>query len=68
MIKARSPLEKERRKKTISLAIFWGWIIILLIGFMVMMKESECGSYGQDLTVKNWHLNCKDRPQPYDGD
>ena len=52
----------------ISLAIFWGWIIVLLIGFMVMKKEGECGSYGRDLAVKNWHLICKVRPRPYDGD
>ena len=68
MIKARSHLEKKRMKKAISLAIFWGWIVILLIGFMVMMKESECGSYRQEMVVKNWHLICKDWPRPYDGD
>jgi len=68
MIKARLHLEKKRRKKAISLAIFWGFIAVLAAGFMVMMKESECGSYGQDMVVKNWHLICKDRPRPYDGD
>jgi hypothetical protein len=68
MIKVRSHLEKMRRKKVISLAIFWGWIVILLIGFMVMKKEVECGSYRRDLAVKNWHLICKERPRPYDGD
>ena len=53
----------------ISLAIFWGFIAVLAAGFMVMMmKESECGSYGQDMAVMNWHLICKDRPRPNDGD
>jgi len=65
---ARSHLEKKRRKKAISLTIFWGWVVILLIGFMVMKKEAECGSYGRNLAVKNWHLICKARPRPYDGD
>ena len=68
MIKVRSHLEKKHREKAISLAIFWGWIVLLLIGFMVMKKESECGSYRQDMAVKNWHLICKERPRPYDGD
>ena len=68
MIKARSLLEKKRRKKVISLAIFWSFIAVLATGFMVMLKESECGSYGQDMAVKNWHLICKDRPRPHDGD
>jgi len=66
MIKARSPFEKKRRKKVISLAIFWGWIAVLLFGFMMMKKEGECGSYGQDMAVKNWHLICKERPRPND--
>jgi hypothetical protein len=47
MIKVRPPLEKKRIKEAISLAAFGGLIVALLIGFMVMMKESECGSYGQ---------------------
>ena len=68
MIKARSPFDKKRRKKAISLTIFWGWIAVLAVGFMVMKKEGECGSYGQDMAVKNWHLTCKERPQPNDGD
>ena len=68
MIKARSLLEKKRRKKVISLAIFWGFIAVLAVGFMVMLKEAECGSYRQDLAVKNWHLICKDRPRPDNGD
>ena len=68
MIKARSILEKRHRKEAISLAIFGGLIVVLLIGFMVMMKESECGSYRQDMAVKNWRLICVDAPQPYDGD
>jgi hypothetical protein len=61
-------MEKKHRKKMISLTIFWGWIVVLLFGFLVMMKESECGSYRQDMAVKNWHLICKDRPQPYEND
>ena len=68
MIKARSLFDKKRRKKAISLAAFCGLIVVLLIGFMAMMKESECGSYGQDMAVKNWHLICKDRPRPDDGE
>jgi len=68
MIRARSPLDRKRRGKAISLAIFWGLIVVLLIGFLVMKKESECGSYGRDMAVKNWHLICKTRPRPFDGD
>jgi hypothetical protein len=68
MVKVQSHLEKRRREKAISLAIFCGFIAVLVAGFMVMMKESECGSYRQDMVVKNWHLICKDRPRPYDGD
>ena len=68
MIKAQSLFDKKRRKKTITLAIFWGWIAVLAVGFMLMKKESECGSYGQDMALKNWHLICKARPRPYDGD
>ena len=68
IIRARSPLDRKRRKKAISLAVFWSWIAVLLIGFMAMKKEFECLSYGQDLAAKNWHLVCKARPRPYDGD
>jgi hypothetical protein len=68
MIKVRPPLEKKRIKEAISLAAFGGLIVALLIGFMVMMKESECGSYGQDMAVKNWRLICKERPRPYNDD
>jgi hypothetical protein len=49
-------------------AAFGGLIVALLIGFMVMMKESECGSYRQDVAVKNWRLIYKEWPWPYDGD
>ena len=68
IIRARSPLDRKRRKKAISLAVFWSWIAVLLIGFMVMKKEFECLSYGQDLAAKNWYLICKARPRPYAGD
>jgi hypothetical protein len=67
MIKAQSLFEKKRRKKVISLVIFWGWIAVLLIGFMIMKKEGECGSYGQDMAIKNWQLTCKERPRLDDG-
>ena len=67
MIKTRSPFDKKRRKKMISLVIFWGWIAVLLIGFMVMKKESECGSIGQEMALENWRLICKERPRPYEG-
>lgn len=67
MIKARISLDKKRRKKAISLVIFWGWIAVLLIGFMVMKKESVCGSIGQDMALENWRLICKERPRPYKG-
>jgi hypothetical protein len=41
MLQARSTFDKKRRRKAISLAIFWDWIAIVLIGFMVMKKEAS---------------------------
>ena len=36
MIKVQSHLEKRRRGKAISLAIFWGFIAVLVAGFIVL--------------------------------
>lgn len=64
MIRVRSPLDRKRRKKAISLSIFWDFFAVMLIGIMVMKKEVECASYARDMAVKNWHLICKARPRP----